>query len=625
MYISKEMTSEISITDFVNLLQPGQLTDIGITIKSALSKVTITTMQQIPAANIKKLTETTTTGSIVPIITSATSTALAATARSSGSSNYSADIKKITDAYKTFPTFLTAYTVPTNLPPPRQGSSGSAQGPLATTNSSFNDIITFLKKTFDDFGSVLLFSVIQQNASKNDTATLTALTGLIVSYINYLGYVVATFKLDPGSIDPKYDAIIESIEKTLGKMDITLPSITTVDVKALNVVVEPTVVTRVLPSGQVNLNTSNGFDTTSGFSPQFPTTTQIICQPTPLDPKTNRGYSPAASFRAPPIGSKIAPVTNGGGLPFLQPNTTVVNVQANYPLPNSPTTMGYLITIDKPLIGSQVAAAGNVWVVQFTYPPIPEETAAFDKYNRWLSSSRPIPDPIIVEIGKSINISINNIVTGAARPSGATTKTLAQCNNQDTINTIKTIPTLIDDLAMFVAKNEKAIFKLPSINNFVKDEMAKIYPLPNDTKKYFTELNSQNFQQNLTNPTNGILKILIPNYTSNYSLNIIKKMVNKANGLSDGPMKVLASSICTKIIKLHVAILNALIRAFYIDLSSDITIQPLLDIFTPIFSMAKFNITTTVSQAGGRRNKRKTRANKIKRRCRRQRSVKYRR
>jgi hypothetical protein len=102
-------------------------------------------------------------------------------------------------------------------------------------------------------------------------------------------------------------------------------------------------------------------------------------------------------------------------------------------------------------------------------------------------------------------------------------------------------------------------------------------------------------------------------------------MVNKANGLSDGPMRVLASSICTKIIKLHVAILNALIRAFYIDLSSDISIQPLLEIFTPIFSMAKFNITTTVSQEGGRRNKRKTRANKIKRRCRRQHTVKYRR
>ena len=90
---------------------------------------------------------------------------------------------------------------------------------------------------------------------------------------------------------------------------------------------------------------------------------------------------------------------------------------------------------------------------------------------------------------------------------------------------------------------------LPSINNFVRDEMAKIYPLPNDTKKYFTELNSQNFQQNLTNPTNGILKLLIPKYTSEYSLNIIKKMVNKANGSPDGPVKDLASSICTKIIK----------------------------------------------------------------------------
>lgn len=612
------MTSTISITDFVNLLQPGQLTDIGLTIKTALSNVTISTMKNIPMASIKKLAETTTTGSIVPIITSASSTALAAPATSSGS-NYRADIKKITDAYKTLPTFITAYTVPTNLPPPRQGSSGSAQGPLATTNPTFNDIITFLKKTFDDFGSVLLFSVIQQNASKNDSATLTALTGLVVAYINYLGYVVGTFRLDPGSIDPKYDAIIESIEKTLGKMDITLPSITTVDVKALNVIVEPTVIPRVIPSGQLLLQTSNGLNTNHQFSPQFPTKTQIICQPTLLDPATNRGYTPAASLRAPPVGSTV------GVLHFLQANTKVTNVQTNYPLPNSPTTMGYLVTIDKPLIGSEVATVTNVWSVRFTYPPIPEETAAFEKYNRWRTSSRAMPDPIIVEIGKSINISINSIVSGAARPSGARTKTLAQCNNQNTINIIKTIPTLIDDLATFVTKNEKAIFKLPSINNFVRDEMAKIYPLPNDTKKYVTELNSQNFQQNLTNPTNGILKILIPKYTSDYSNNIIKKMVNNANRVADGPVKDLASSICTKIIKLHVAILNALIRAFYIDLSSDISIQPLLEIFTPIFSMAKFNIITTMSQAGGRRNKRKTRANKIKRRCRRRRTVKYRR
>jgi hypothetical protein len=466
------MSVPLRINDFINLLQPGQITDTGISLQKALSNIRITAMQTVPVVEITEFAVSGKTGNIPNIITNAMVSTLAAPVGTT-TNNFTVDIKKITDKYKTIPTFISAYTVPTGLPP--VNVSGPAVTTLATTNSRFKEIITYLNECINDFGIRLMFCVIKQNSSKTDTGTINALKTFVVSYINFVNKLLRIFRIDPNTVDPKFNLILGKMDTITSKMEITVPSPSTINIKDLNAI---------FVSG------------------------------------------PAST------------------------------------------------------------------------PP-----------------QRTTPDTIIMEIGKSVNLSINAIDAS---------KKIGLYNNESAITILKTIPAIIETLlgknGVFTANRD---FLLSLVGSFAKDETAKIYPLSNATNAFFNTLSPSNFEKNLTTAGTGILKVLIPNYTSNFS-QISQKIVNKGQGASN---VVLISSISTRIVKAQVGILNALIRAFKINLSADVPIQPHLKIFTSVISKSDFKLITDPSQAGGRRNKRKTRANKIKRGCRRRltRKSKYRR
>jgi len=464
------MSTTLTINDFINLLQPGQITDTGVSLQKAISNITITTLQNVPVLEITEFAVSGKTGSIPSIITNAMVSTLAAPAGTT-TNNFTVDIKKITDNYRIIPTFISAYTLPTGLPP--VNVSGPAVKTLASTNSKFKEIITYLNECIDNFGIRLMFYIIKQNSSKTDTNTINALKNFVVSYINFINKLLRIFKIDPNAVDPKFNRILEKMDTITSKMEVTVPLPNTINIKELNAIIVP---------------------------------------------------GPAST------------------------------------------------------------------------PP-----------------QRTTSEVILVEIVKSVTLSINAIDAS---------KKIGLYNNDTAISTLKTIPTFIESLfgrnGVFTANSG---FLLSLVGSFAKDEAGKIYPLSKATTVFFDTLSRSNFEKNLTTAGTGILKVLIPNYTSFLS-GITQKIINKGQGSSNVD---LISSISTKIVKAQVGILNALIKAFNINLSADAPIQPHLNIFTSVISKSDFKLITNLAQAGGRRNKRKTRANKIKRRCRRRRTTKYRR
>jgi len=210
----------LTIDDFNTLFKPGQLPDLGYIVDAALSKTTTATVLNVDDATIKGIG-----GSITAIRTAAISPALAVSG-----SPYLNDIKQVTDRYATIPTYISAFVKPTA---PLDGTS------LAINVMPYTSIITYVKKTIHDFDSIMLFELVQQNASKTDAATMTALTTLIQSYITYLNNMITTFKLDNGALDKKYYRILAELEKTLTKMNMIVPSAKTIDIAKFVPLVEP--------------------------------------------------------------------------------------------------------------------------------------------------------------------------------------------------------------------------------------------------------------------------------------------------------------------------------------------------------------------------------------------------
>ena len=574
----------LSIVDFQNLLQPGELGEIDLDIKNAIAILTTTAMSGVTAANVQAL------GPMIVAIKNASSVSQLAPPSGVAPDPSLGDPKPILAKYATAPTPISGYTPPTVALPSTSGATV-----LANTNSTYATLFKCIIDSIDDLGGTLIPIVIQQNATKTDAATVTALANMITTYVVYINGIVGTFILNTSGVDPNYDKIIGNIEKILSKMNITIPAPGTVNITALVPLVEPytgpplTAPLPAIPSGKMNLATSNGSDTGSGFATHFPTPTQIITQAPLFDPKTNKPYSPPVAPRLPPAGAVIT------GIEFLQPNTKVVSVQTNYPLPNSPTTMGYLITIDKPLVGWQNEIRGNVWWPTFTYPPIASEDYEAQNYPAILAAynatARATPDPIVTEMGKSINNSINAIING---------NTVGTYNSAKNIALIKTIPGIIDTMVSYIT-SQMSYLNTIGTGSFTQSQLAPIYPLSDATKKMFTTLTPENFVANMTTSGTGILRILIMNYTSNFSLNVIKKTINKSP--TSGQSVTLASSVGTKLFKLHFSILNTLIKVFNINLTADPPIQPLLAIVTKTFGDYPDNLITNPPKAGGRRRR----------------------
>jgi hypothetical protein len=362
----------LSIVDFQNLLQPGQFGNLNLDIKTSLNNLTTTGMSGVTADKIKTLGPM-----ILAVKTTASHPDLAAPPTPSGTPVDSTigDVNTVLAKYNVESPIIKGYSQPTVALPTTSGATV-----LATTNSTYAPLIKYIFDTINDFGETVIPIVIQQNSQKKSSASVTALANMITAYVTFINSIVGIFLLNTSVIDPNYYKIIANIEKVLSKMNITIPAPGMVNTTELIRLVEPytgppvTAPLRSLPSGTMTLATSNGADTGSGFATHFPTPTQFISQAPLYDRRTGRPFNPPFAPRLPPPGAVVT------GIEFLQPNTKVVSVRTNYPLPNSPTTMGYLITIDKPLVGWEREARGNVWHATFTYPPIASEDYEAQNY-----------------------------------------------------------------------------------------------------------------------------------------------------------------------------------------------------------------------------------------------------
>jgi len=587
------MTS-VTIDDFNNLFKPGELPDLGAIVDGALATVTTATMLSIPDAKIKGIGT-----SLIAIRNAAISNSLAVPGN-----KFEADIKTITDTYATIPAYITAYVKPTD---PTLIAAAAATGPdasLGINTPPYDNIISYIKKTIHDFDSSLLFEIVQANGSKTDVPTMNALTSLIQAYITYLNSIIAVFNLDNGTLDKSYYQIVGSIEAILNKMDITVPAKTTTDSTALVPLVEPLAAVplvaplKPMPSGRIIYNTNSGFGPTyPEFSTHFPNGNSVILQKGPLvlPAGSNQWVAGPWAERPPPVGSVI---TN---LPWMQPNTKVVSVTDGYPLAdaglyNPVGATGYLVKFDPPMSpdyqypnGEQ---RGNRWAVIFTYPPIPEEVQAANDFPAtlaaWGVANRTTPDPMITEIGKSINASIAAIIRN---------NTLPSINNPKVIAAIKYIPTTIKNLITYI-KSNSVFYKKIGVNDFINSQLAPFYPIPPATQDLFDKLTKDNFVASLTTAPGAILPYLTSNFTANFSLNVLKKPINKTP--TSGGQKDIGSSIGTKTFQLYFEFLNSLINIFNIKLLDDKILVNHINKINSTFANAGFGLVTTPQMAGGR-------------------------
>ena len=615
------MTS-VSMTDFQNLLQPGEIGDLNIDIQKGLTALTTTAVSKVTAPNVQAL------GPLVTAIKNAASATqfAAPAAPASGTINPSyADVKNTITKYSSIPTIITGFTPPT-IP----ATSLSGPPTPATTNPTYLALINYIKESISDIGSQMIPNIIQQNAAKTDPATLTALQVLITAYINYLNGIVAAFMMNMTEIDINYENIIANIEKILNKIGIAVKSPNLISIADLYSLVQPlpavvaqtftppAVPARIPPvtqtqDGSFKLNSDSGYNRYGGYATQFPSPTQIIClNLNPVSGVPNIPIWPGAGW----------PVTGQ----YIQGGTTVVSA-GNTQVPSNPYINGIMITLSKPMVGLRGQGdQGSIFTYTFTPPPgtpaalaapaayTAAQTAyesavnaasgaystAMTKYNALQSGAlsalpRPTPNAVSVESANSINTSLNALVA---------TKGIGALKSQKAIVAIKSIPEIFNSMANYILGNNAFLVTIGNQGSYVAGYLAPIYPIPRDLMKLFTGLTLTNFEASLTQPNTGIIPVLVSKYTSDVALNLIQKIVSKANStLGSEAQKTLGGSILTKIYGFYIMFLNKIITAFKIDLSNDIAINPHITLLNKVLGKQSITLLTVAPRLGGGRRR----------------------
>lgn len=621
----------VTIDDFLNLLKPGQLADVGFTIQSGMSNLTTTAMFNVLPADVRAL------GPLVTAVrTAAISTALAPPAGATGAPGV-ADIKRVTDEYATIPTLITAYVTPAAPRPP----SGSSQTISASIDPTYNALIRFIRKSIDDFGSILMVNTIQLNGTKSDAATIAALTTLVISYTSYLSGIVKAFKFNTADLDPNYDLIIGNIEKTINKMGVTVGSPRNILLSDLNTLVIPLppVVAQTFtpptpppavplnglsPDGSIKLNSDSGYNAAGHYATQYPSPTQIICL----------NVNPLNGIPNIPIWPQPGWAVSGK---YVQPGTTLISANRTQ-APSNPYVNGILIGLSTPMVGLRGQGdQGFVSTYTFT-PPVghPLRTAAFAafapaqeayesavrvtsgshaaamrQFNMVQSGAlaalpRPTPDAPIVEIAKSINASLSAMIRE---------KRLGAVRNLRTITAIRELPSIFSGLVHYIMTNRAFLVSIGNQGAFTIEYMAPIFPIPPATQRLYDTLNMNNFETNLTQANTGILTVLISRYTVDFSSNYIQKIISKANStLGSETQKIAGASIISKFLSFYISFLNRIINIFKINLGADISINPHITLMNRVLSKMGTAILIAPTASGGGRKRLSRRHKKLRRR-----------
>jgi hypothetical protein len=622
--------SAVTIEDFINLLKPDQLEEISFIIETAVSNLTTTAMVKVVPADVKAL------GPLITAVrTAGTSTALTPPSGTTGAMA-AASMKKVIDAYATIPTSITAYTTQ-NTPLPSSGAS-TDERILAGINPAYNALIRYIKKSLDDFCSVLLVTAIQQNASKKDSTTLSALSALVVSYTSYLNGIIKAFKFASADLHPNYDSIITNVEKTLQKLGTTLASPTNIPLSEIYSLVQPLppVVAKTFvaptqpktyppnplsPDGSIKINSDVGYDFHGAPVGQFYGTTRILC--------VNQNISTGEPMTILP-----APGWGIAGQ-YVQPGTTVTGLQM-HGVQISPWVGGLIFTLSKPMVGLKPAGGDVGMVYTYTFTPpngSPERaaaiaayskseeerkalikkeldayTASMNQYNLLQSGAiaslpRPTPDAPIVEIAKSLNKSLSNIV----KPGG-----LTPFKSQRTIAAIKQIPSSFGAVVTYILNNKAFLVAIGNQVQFVVEYFTPIHPIPAATQRLYDTLSIANFETNLTQPTTGILTVLMSRYTQDFSLNLLQKIISKANSsLSSDAQKRMGASILSKVCSYYIDFLNSIINIFSINLGADIAINPHITLVNKVLSKIDARILIAPAATGGGRKRISRRHKKV--------------
>ena len=617
--------SSVSMTDFQNLLQPGELGELNVDIQKGLAALTTTAVSNVTAPNVQAL------GPLVTAIKTAASASQFAAPAASASGTLDptyADVKNTITKYSSIPTIITAFTPPT-IP----ASSLSGPPMPATTNSTYAGLINYIKESISDFGSQMIPNIIQQNAAKTDPAVLTALQALITAYVNYLNGIVAAFMINTTEVDINYENILANIEKILNKLGIAVKSPNLISIADLYSLVQPLpavvaqtftppAVPAAIPpvtqtqNGSFVLNSDNGYNQQGSYAPQFPSATQIIC------------------LNQNPVTGVSIPVWPDAGWgitgQYIQGGTTVASA-GNTQAPSNPYVGGIMITLNKPMVGLKGQGdQGTVYTYTFT-PPAGSPAAiaapaaytaaqtayqsavnaasgaystAMTKYNTLQSGAlsalpRPTPNGVIVEIASSINTSLNALVAS---------KGIGALKSQKAIAAIQSIPDIFNSMANYILGNNTFLVTIGNQGSYVSGYLAPIYPIPPNLMKLFTGLTLTNFEASLTQPSTGIIPVLVSKYTSDVALNLIQKIVSKANStLSSEAQKILGGSILTKIYGFYIMFLNKIITAFKIDLSNDIAINPHITLLNKVLGKQSIILLTVAPRLGGGRRRYKKR------------------
>lgn len=611
----------IAIDEFINLLKPGQLGDIGFILQNALSNLTTTAMTRVVQADIRALGPL-----VIAIRTAGIAPGITGGAQSISPALFAA-IRSVTDQYTTLPTALTAYT--TQVAPLPPSGAISTQTISASIHVPYRTVILFLKKTIDDFGSSFLMNVVRL-CELRGASTVTPLTAVIISYVNFLSGIVNAFKFTSADLDPNYDRIIANIEKTISKMGLTIRSPGTILLSDLHRLTQPLppVVAKVFippspppavtpngvsPDGSLQLDSDAGFDIYGHYSSQFPTTTQIICEDrNAVSRVANISIFPEAGWA----------VTGQ----YIQPGTKLVSAKS-CDLAGNPYVKGILITVDKPMIGLKGQGdQGSAFRYKFTPPAgsaaqisaaaafIPSQklyendiriasgshAAAIAQYNHLQSGAiaslpRPTPDGPLIEVTKSINTILTAMITR---------RTLTALNSRATIAAIKELPNIFGGLVNYILSNSTFLITIGNQETFVREYFAPLFPIPAATQNLYNTLTVTNFESNLTQANTGILRVLVSKYTTDFSSNLFQKIVNKANStLSSDAQKIAGASIISKILINYIEFLNSIINIFKINLGADIAINPHITILNSILMNTGVQILSAPVVRGGRRTR----------------------
>lgn len=215
----------------------------------------------------------------------------------------------------------------------------------------------------------------------------------------------------------------------------------------------------------------------------------------------------------------------------------------------------------------------------------------------------PLADASINHAAKAIRTFLSAIVTA---------KTIDKYNSPKNVLLIKSIPSLIEEVA--------TLSDDPLSLNYLPKFSTMVVPIPEDTRSLFTSLTTKNYSTNVSQLPAGIMNYLITSTLGTLSTRLVTYLAALEGrvifrGFSSFDLVDLVTANCIATFKPYIKILNTIINIFQIKLKDDPVIIIKVRFFNNISKKNKFMLNEMPTASGGKRTGRsKTRRRTLKRR-----------